>query len=105
MTNPLNMSLRFCYIPLAQQGASRPRKGIFPPLISIHRKATHLQTRCADTGNNGGRRMPTPSHLEFLKKEAKSLLKQCRSGDAAALKRIRASLPRLIAEEVLLAEI
>jgi len=55
--------------------------------------------------------MSSPSHhsidfnLEFLKKEAKSLLKQCRAGDASALERIRASLPRLVAEGINLAEI
>jgi hypothetical protein len=49
--------------------------------------------------------MSNPSHLEFLKKEAKSLLKLCRAGDAAALGRIRASLPRPVAKEVHLAEI
>jgi hypothetical protein len=49
--------------------------------------------------------MSTPSHLEFLKKEAKSLLKQCRTGNAAALGRIQANLPRLIAEKIQLAEI
>jgi len=49
--------------------------------------------------------MSTPSRLEFLKKEAKSLLKQCRAGDAAALERIRAGLPRLVTDEVQLAEI
>ncbi len=74
-------------------------------MLFIYREATHLQTRCADTGTNGGRRMPTASQLEFLKKEAKSLLKQCRAGDAAALGRIRASLPRLVVEEINLAEI
>lgn len=35
------------------------------------------------------------TNLEFLRKEAKALLKQCRSGDAAALARLRARLPRL----------
>jgi hypothetical protein len=49
--------------------------------------------------------MSTPSQLEFLKKEAKSLLKQCRAGDAEVLKRIRSSLPRPIAKEIQLAEI
>jgi hypothetical protein len=34
-------------------------------------------------------------NLEFLRKEAKSLLKLCRSRDAGALARIRAGLPRL----------
>lgn len=49
--------------------------------------------------------MSTPSRLEFLKKEAKSLLKQCRAGDSAALGRIRSSLPRLVAEEIKLTEV
>lgn len=49
--------------------------------------------------------MSDPSHLEFLKKEAKSLLKQCRTGQSEALKRIRASLPRLNDKEVRLAEV
>jgi len=44
-------------------------------------------------------------HLEFLKKEAKSLLKRCRAGDAAALGRIRGSLPHFVPEETKLAEI
>ena len=35
------------------------------------------------------------SNLEFLRKEAKALLKRCRSRDAAALARMRAELPRL----------
>jgi hypothetical protein len=34
-------------------------------------------------------------NLEFLKKEAKTLLKQCRSGDSEALGRIRTRLPHL----------
>jgi hypothetical protein len=49
--------------------------------------------------------MSNPSHLEFLKKEAKSLLKQCRAGDAAALGRIQVSLPRPVANEIHLAEV
>jgi len=49
--------------------------------------------------------MSNPSHLEFLKKEAKSLLKLCRAGDAAALGRIQVSLPRPVAKEIHLAEI
>ena len=49
--------------------------------------------------------MSTPSQLEFLKKEAKSLLKKCRAGDAGALKRMRASMPRPIAKEIQLTEI
>jgi hypothetical protein len=49
--------------------------------------------------------MSNPSHLEFLKKEAKSLLKECHAGNAGALKRIRANLPRPIAKEIQLAEI
>jgi hypothetical protein len=49
--------------------------------------------------------MSTPSHLEFLKKEAKYLLKLCRAGDATALARIRVSLPRPITEKLQLAEI
>jgi hypothetical protein len=36
-----------------------------------------------------------PVNLEFLKKQAKALLKQCRAGDVAAIARIRTSLPRL----------
>src|SRR5262245_31023971 len=34
-------------------------------------------------------------NLEFLRKEAKSLLKRCRTRDAAALHRMRAELPRI----------
>ena len=34
-------------------------------------------------------------NLEFVRKEAKSLLKSCRSQDAAALARVRAQLERL----------
>jgi hypothetical protein len=34
-----------------KQGASRPRKGTFPPLLISTTKATNLQTRCADAGN------------------------------------------------------
>ena len=34
-------------------------------------------------------------NLEFLRKQAKALLKLCRSGDAAALKQLRAQLPKL----------
>jgi hypothetical protein len=49
--------------------------------------------------------MSNPSNLEFLKKEAKSLLKQCRAGDATALERIRVCLPRPLAKEIHLAEI
>src|SRR5262245_32048051 len=51
--------------------------------------------------SNGGRRMPeqtSPSvhfNLEFLKKEAKALLKQCRSRDHKAIGRVRARLPYL----------
>lgn len=37
----------------------------------------------------------SPANFEFLKKQAKALLKQCRSGNVAAIARIRASLPRL----------
>jgi hypothetical protein len=34
-------------------------------------------------------------NLEFLKKEAKALLKQCRSRDHEAIRRVRAALPRI----------
>src|SRR4029450_7122029 len=58
---------------------------------------TNLQTRCADAGTERGRRMSDQSkvNLEFLRKEAKTLLKRCRSGDSEALGRIRAQLPHL----------
>jgi len=36
--------------------------------------------------------MSVPSNLEFLRKEAKALLKQCRSGNAQAIGRIRLQL-------------
>jgi ankyrin repeat protein len=56
--------------------------------------------------------MSVPSHLEFLRKEAKALLKKCRSGDADAIRRVRLQLPRLasltdvqLAEAVKLADI
>jgi hypothetical protein len=49
--------------------------------------------------------MSNPSRLEFLKKEAKSLLKQCRSGDTAALGRIRSNLPRPLSINIQLAEV
>jgi hypothetical protein len=35
------------------------------------------------------------SNIESLRKEAKSLLKQCRAGNAAALDRIQAQFPGL----------
>jgi hypothetical protein len=38
---------------------------------------------------------PSPINLEFVRKEAKALLKRCRAGDAAAIGRIRAGLTRL----------
>ncbi len=37
--------------------------------------------------------------LERLRKEAKTVLKQCRSGDAAAIGRVRRQLPRLASLE------
>lgn len=43
-------------------------------------------------------------HLEFLRKEAKSLLKLYRTHDAAALARVRAVLPR-IADDIKLADV
>src|SRR6267143_5640206 len=43
-------------------------------------------------------------NLEFLRKEAKALLKQCREGNAAALGRIRAQLSRL-PEQIKLADV
>src|SRR5262245_19227741 len=55
-------------------------------------------------GQNGGRRMSdssnffSPVNLEFLRKEAKAMLRQCRSGDPATLSRLRAQLPRLESE-------
>jgi hypothetical protein len=42
-------------------------------------------------------------NLEFLRKEAKALLKQCRVQDAAAIARIRAQLPRV--DEIKLADV
>jgi hypothetical protein len=39
--------------------------------------------------------MSVPSNLEFLRKEAKALLKQCRSGNTQAIGRIRLQLPSL----------
>ena len=35
-------------------------------------------------------------NLEFLRKEAKSLLKLCRSGNPQALSRVRSALPRFV---------
>jgi len=56
--------------------------------------------------------MSVPSNLEFLRKEAKALLKQCRSGDAQAIGRIRGQLHRMadlndvqIAETIKLADV
>lgn len=37
---------------------------------------------------------PPNINLEFLRKEAKALLKRCRAGDAQATSRINAQLPR-----------
>jgi len=34
-------------------------------------------------------------NLEYLRKEAKTILKQCRAGDRASLERVRAQLPKL----------
>lgn len=56
--------------------------------------------------------MSVPSHLEFLRKEAKALLKQCRSGDEQSIHRIRVQLHRMadlndvqIAETIKLADV
>lgn len=58
--------------------------------------------------------MPDPSTIsfEFLKKEAKALLRRCRAGDSQAINRVRPRLPRLtkldderMAEEIKLADI
>src|SRR5512132_2545792 len=38
---------------------------------------------------------PSPINLEFLRKQAKLLLRQCRESDATALGRVRAQLPQL----------
>jgi len=55
---------------------------------------------------------PSTIHWEFLKKEAKTLLKRCRAGNAEAIRRVRAQLPRLakfddphVAIEIKLADI
>jgi hypothetical protein len=49
---------------------------------------------------------PSPHiNMEFLRKEAKALLRQCRSHDRAALARIRAGLPRLSTIEIKLADV
>src|SRR6185436_15804995 len=39
--------------------------------------------------------MSVPSNIEFLRKEAKSLLKKCRAGEALAINRVRVQLPSL----------
>jgi len=39
--------------------------------------------------------LPPKSNLEFLRKEAKALLKRCRAGDTQTLDRMRSQLPRL----------
>jgi hypothetical protein len=44
-------------------------------------------------------------NLEYLRKQAKSILKQCRDGDAAAIDRIRRQLPSLDAARIQLADI
>src|SRR3989442_14452454 len=46
-------------------------------------------------GADGGRTMSDSLNLEFLRKEAKTILKQCRAGDAAVIARMRAQLPGL----------
>jgi hypothetical protein len=43
-------------------------------------------------------------NLEFLKKEAKAVLRHCRSGDVRALDRVRAQIPTL-AEQIQLADV
>lgn len=55
--------------------------------------------------------MPETIQLEYLRKQAKALLKSCRNADSAALARVRSGLPRLasldstqIAEQVRLAD-
>src|SRR5262245_40812031 len=44
-------------------------------------------------------------NLEFLRKEAKSLLKQCRAGNAEALRRVAAQLRRTVATDAKLADV
>jgi hypothetical protein len=62
-------------------------------------------------GLNGGRRMSDHVNLEYLRKQAKTILKQCRAGDRTSVERVRAQLPKLasmdlreIAKEVKLAD-
>src|SRR5689334_16981014 len=89
----------------AQQGASCPRRGIFPPELVSTLKATYLLPDVRTRALRGGRRMSDSSNLspninlEFLRKDAKNLLKLCRAGDFGAIGRMRAQLPRLAALE------
>src|SRR5262250_3333727 len=91
----------------------RPRYVIFASRIRAHpvrgkglsrlsqtltRRLRTFRPAVRTRASNGGRRMPEQSDpsvhfkLEFLKKEAKALLKQCRSRDHEAICRVRAIL-------------
>jgi ankyrin repeat protein len=54
---------------------------------------------CGHGRQPGGRRMPESLNLERLRKEAKSLLKRIRAGDASAIERIRVHLPKLVDQD------
>jgi ankyrin repeat protein len=56
-------------------------------------------------GSSGGRRMSDSLNLEYLRKEAKTLLKLCRSGNTSVLARIRVQLPQVSPEQIKLADI
>ena len=49
--------------------------------------------------------MPDPVNLEHLRKEAKRILKRCRTGDAAAIERLRLQLPGFGQEHINLADV
>ena len=49
--------------------------------------------------------MPDPVNLEYLRKEAKKLLKQCRAKDPEAIARVCAQLPNLAPEDAKLADV
>src|SRR5882724_10105942 len=84
----------------ALQGAPYPRQGKHPTCFRLRRAVTFFQPGISGTPANmkGGLVTPSkflPSHssFEFIRKQAKKLVRQIAGGDPDALARVHAQLP------------
>src|SRR4030095_16681367 len=96
----MDLACELLYTDFARQGASvrgQGRSHLIDPSGLLRPCWPAVRTRAL----TGGRSMspslslPAARHLDFVRNDAKHLVRLCRAQDALALERVRAALPRL----------